>query len=103
MGSAKLDYMSENKGRLGEPGRAVIDREKIEQHKANQRAHNFKMSFEQGNQFETDKGTAKPFRLSQASAQQNRVQDTKGASNIHQVQISHTGSEKNDYKSLTAL
>ena len=46
MGTAKLDYMSENKTRMGEPGRAVIDKEGIEQHKANQRAHNFKMSFE---------------------------------------------------------
>ena len=35
MGSAKLDYMSENKGRMGEPGRANIDRQGIEQHKAN--------------------------------------------------------------------
>ena len=49
MGSHKLDYMSENKGSMREPGQAIIDKEGIEQHKANQRMHNFKMSFEQGN------------------------------------------------------
>jgi len=54
------------------------------------------MSFEQGNQFETDKGTSKPFRLSVANAQEGRATGTKGASNVHQVQISHTGA-KNDY------
>ena len=49
MGSHKLDYMSENKGSLGERGRANIDKEAIEKHKASQRTCNFRMSFEQGN------------------------------------------------------
>ena len=34
MGSHKLDYMSENKGSLGEPGTVKIDKESINQHKA---------------------------------------------------------------------
>ena len=34
MGSHKLDYMSENKGALGERGLAKIDKQAIEQHKA---------------------------------------------------------------------
>ena len=46
MGSYKLDYMSENKGSMVDNGRSPIDKQGIEQHKANQRMHNFKMSFE---------------------------------------------------------
>ena len=68
MGSHKLDYMSENKGSMCQPGRPADDKVFIEQHRAQQRMHNFKMSFEQGNQFETDKGTNKPYRLPVASA-----------------------------------
>lgn len=66
-----------------------------------QRKHNFKMSFEQGNQFETAKGTNSPYKL----PGQNAILDIvakKGASNVHQVQIGNNRS-KSDYKSLTAL
>jgi len=49
---------------------------------ATQRQHNFKMSFEQGNQFETDKGTNQPYKLPAESAGKDRVH-MKGASNLH--------------------
>ena len=49
LGSHKMDYMSENKGSMTQPGASTIDKVVIEQHKAAQRKHNFQMSFEQGN------------------------------------------------------
>lgn len=70
MGSHKLNYVSENKESMCEPGQVTVDRKSMELHKANQRMHNFKMSFEQGNQFQTDKGTSKPFHLSVAEVKQ---------------------------------
>ena len=59
------------------------------------------MSFEQGNQFETAKGSGGPYRIPGSNAFENRV-DKKGASNLHQVQIGNNRT-KSDYKSLTAL
>ena len=104
MGSHKLDYTSENKGSLCEPGTVKIDKESINQHKAQQRRHNFNLSFELGSQFETDKGRNKPFRISVASAQQVRDKLIRrgNQTNEHKVKISH-GNAKNDYKSSTAL
>ena len=59
------------------------------------------MSFEQGSQFETDKGTSQPYKLPAENANKDRVQ-MKGASNIHQVQI---GDKRlvGDYQSLTKM
>jgi len=34
MGSHKLDYMSENKGSMRQPGHSSVDKHSIEQHKA---------------------------------------------------------------------
>ena len=49
---------------------------------ATQRKHNFQMSFEQGNQFETAKASGMPYKLPGSNAFENRV-DKKGASNLH--------------------
>lgn len=102
MGSHKLDYMSENKGRLASPGVMTVNKEDIEHHKAQQRKHNFKMSFEQGSQFETDRNKDRPYRLPASGSNQDRSSVKKGSSNVHQVQIGHLNTQ-NDYKSLTAL
>lgn len=59
------------------------------------------MSFEQGNQFETAKGSSTPYKLPGSNAMKDRVVK-KGASNVHQVQLGNNRS-KSDYKSLTAL
>ena len=48
MGRAELDYTSENKGRLQEPGAPTYDKSTLDKLVATQRKHNFKMSFEQG-------------------------------------------------------
>lgn len=60
------------------------------------------MSFEQGNQFETDKGVNQPYKLPAAKANEDRIINKKGASNMHQVQIGDQR-VKADYKSLTAM
>ena len=101
MGRAQLDYTSENKGSLREPGAPTYDKSTLDQQVATQRKHNFQMSFEQGNQFDNNKGTSSPYKLPASSAKQDRV-SKQGASNIHTVQIAHSRA-KNDYKSLTAL
>ena len=59
------------------------------------------MSFEQGNQFETAKGSNSPYKIPGSNAMDNRV-SKKGASNVHQVQIGNNRM-KSDYKSLTAF
>ena len=59
------------------------------------------MSFEQGNQFETDKGVSQPYKLPAERANEDRY-TKKGASNMHQVQIGDQRL-KGDYQSLTAM
>ena len=61
LGEHKLDYTSENKGRIQQPTAYVFDSKVLAEQASTQRKHNFKMSFEQGSQFETDKGTKAPF------------------------------------------
>ena len=82
LGTHKLDYLSENKGSLKQPTEYVFNKETRDLQVATQRQHNFKMSFEQGNQFETDKGTNQPYKLPAESAGKDRV-FMKGASNLH--------------------
>lgn len=89
--------MSENKGSLKQPSKYVFDMAQQQEAVQSNRKHNFKMSFEKSNYFETDNGTS-PLKV---AAQQNNIAK-KGSSNVHQVQIGNSRT-KNDYKSLTAL
>ena len=55
MGNHKLDYMSTNLGTHKQQVVATFDKESLKDKVATQRKHNYKMSYEEGNQFETAK------------------------------------------------
>ena len=79
----------------------AVSKSKLAEQAAQNRQHNYKMSFEQGNQFEPDKGVSQPYKLPASKAHEDRY-TKKGASNIHQIQIGDSR-VKSDYQSLTAM
>ena len=73
LGDHKNDYISQHKGSMTQPTEYVYDKSTMDLQVATQRKHNFKMSFEQGNQFETAKGSNSPYKLPGSKAMQDRV------------------------------
>lgn len=85
-GGDKLDYLSENKGSLKQPQVYVYDKNAVNEQAVRQRKHNFKMSYEQGSQFETDRNAKNPLTI-QADDKNYKPEQvaTKGSSNAHNV------------------
>lgn len=83
LGGHKLDYNTENKGSLKQPARQTFDKSTLDQQVITQRKHNYQMSYEKGNQFETEK-TA-PYKIAQSDLVQKNTIAKKGSSNQHQV------------------
>ena len=101
MGNHKLDYMSTNQGALKQPVVATFDKESLKNQVATQRQHNYKMSYEGGNQFDNAKSSSSPYKLQSKDIGNDRVA-AKGSSNQHQVQIGNQRT-KTDYQSLTQI